>query len=100
MRFCVLSLFLVGIGCSSRDDCQTAAAKLRPLVEDRARLHGELAPGARMSEADKDLEVDKLADQCRTKRKLHPDDPMPTMKCVLAATDEAAVRACEASAHE
>ena len=47
---------------------------------------------------EKDDAVVKLVVQCRTKRKLHPDDPMVTMNCLLAADDDDAVRACVAAA--
>jgi hypothetical protein len=100
VRFGVLALLMVGMGCLTKDDCQRAGAKLRPLVEDRARQRGEIAPGAHMSEIEKDRELERVVEQCRTKRKLHPDDPMVTMKCVLAADDEASVRACVASAND
>ena len=95
---CALAMTAVA-GCSSSsgpagDDCQRAAAKLRPLVEERAVEHGELPAGRHLTDAAKDREVARLADQCRTRRREHPDDPMPGMRCVLAAADDAAVRAC------
>src|SRR5450432_4423632 len=100
MRFGVLAILILGMGCSTSDECQKAAAKLRPLVEDRARLEATIAPGAHLSEIEKDHEVEKLAEKCRTKRNLHPDDPMLTMKCLLAANDDASVRACAARSEE
>ncbi len=100
MRFVVVAMLTVGMGCSTSDDCQKAAAKLRPLVEDRAREEAAIAPGAHLSEIERDHEVEKLAEKCRTKRKLHPDDPMLTMSCLLSADDDASVRACVASAKE
>lgn len=98
--FSMVVILVVGMGCSTSDDCQRALAKVRPLVEDRARLHGELAPGQRMSEVEKDTKIRNLVEQCRSKRKLDPNDPMLTMKCLLAANDDNAVRGCVASAGE
>lgn len=100
LRFPAIAVLVLGVGCSTSDDCQKATAKLRPLVEDRARLRGEVAPDEHMSESDKDKELEKLVEQCRTKRKQHPDDPMLTMNCLLAAKDDVAIRACVASANE
>jgi hypothetical protein len=53
VRFALLAILVAGAGCSSSDDCQKAAAKLRPptnrlarSAEVRAELHGRLARSA------------------------------------------------------
>jgi len=88
----VVGLFAL-VACSPGDDCQKAVGKLRPFLEIGAQRSGELLPGQRMSDADKDKESEKLVQQCRAKLK---QDPMyPTLKCLLDANTYDAVRACQ-----
>ncbi|MGE5183388.1 MAG: hypothetical protein ACM31C_15060 [Acidobacteriota bacterium] len=72
---------VVLLGCSKSDDCSKLVDKMMPVMKEMA---GKDA-------ADIDKGKDKFLEKCRKDDKMKND---PTMKCVLGAKDNDAVKAC------
>lgn len=79
-RILVACVILVA-GCKKADDCQRLVDKMLPVMKEMA---GKDA-------ADVEKGKDKFIEKCRKDDKMKND---PTMKCVLDAKDDAAVKAC------
>jgi hypothetical protein len=76
----ILAILVFAAGCSKAgDDCQKLVDKIMPVMK-------EMAQGK-----DMDAQKDKFVEKCRKDDKMKND---PVMKCVLDASDDAAVRAC------
>jgi hypothetical protein len=71
------------IGCSKGDDCQKLVDKMMPVMKEMASKSGK--------NVDMDKGKDEFLQNCRKDDKMKND---PTMKCVLDAKDEAAVKEC------
>ncbi len=69
------------IGCGKSDDCQKLVDKMTPVMKEMASKDGK----------DFDKGKEKFLEKCRKDDKMKND---PTMKCVLDAKDDAAVKEC------
>ncbi len=72
---------VVLIGCGKSDDCSKLVDKMMPVMKEMAGKDG----------ADIEKGKDKFIEKCRKDDKMKND---PTMKCVLDAKDNDAVKAC------
>jgi hypothetical protein len=82
MRKILLVCVVLAAACGKKDDCQRLVDKMMPIMTDMAK-----SAGKPVTDADKD----KFLAECRKDDKMKND---PTMKCILDASGDDAIKAC------